>query len=713
MNRLNKYAAHLIIILIGSSIGCAGNAAEEIVLLDAKSRLPSLVLDPNTPSCLELAANDFLTDFYEATGHRLAVKKKVCSGVTIIAGVVDSNRMINEIEKRGLIDLSSVRGQWESFLIQPVLVGSHQTIVVVGSDPRGAMFGLYELSERLLGTDPLKLWTGFVPERLNRVVWHDGTLFEGPPTFRYRGFFLNDEDSLLGWKSEDRVVEHEIYEKVLETICRLKGNMIAPAMYARYMTPETQQLVHDRGLFYTASHLEILLTNPSIGYWGSFTHQLTGERLPYSYVRHPEEMRSFWRDSVQRHQSHLAIWPIGLRSSDDRDFVESDPSAPKTVADRAALTGAAIRDQLDVLRTELGNEAAPLTSLTMRGEVHAQYKTGKIGLPDETLLIWQDAGSWGTMEDLPKGDECQHPGGNGVYYHLSYCDNQWVQWVPLGLIQQEFRKIVEAQATRYVLFNVGDMREIPLTMAGAMDLAWKAEPWLENSNKPQEFLLQWTQQYFGEPSARAATDVYNTFYELEYPARVTSVAEVIGPLVTTGKLAPVWDNTSAIDYASEHGGAKALPDYTARQTFSATGPRHGKVGPDYLKKMRPQWDELYRQALVVFETIPAHRQQFFFDNLILQIQTSRQVNAWACEIIDAFNACTARDFSESALCFDRAAEAMEILIAEREKACHGEWENWFRGEYHHGWQNSLWALKPEMHARDCKTLSELMRSVSE
>jgi len=411
-------------------------------LMNQPDKLPVLVTSAASPKCLQIAAKDFQEDFSEATGSKIDIVNKIPENKpAIIVSVIDSCPLLNSYIKNRKLNVDGIRGKWESFIIQPV----ENKLVVAGSDPRGAMFGLYELSERLLGTDPLKFWTGHIPARKNKLVWRDGVVKEGPPTFKYRGFFINDEDSLLGWKKVDRIVEPEVYEEILETICRLKGNMIAPAMYANYVDKKTRELVNDRALFYTASHLEILLTNPSVGYWDKFTKAKYGKVLPYSFVRYPKEMEAFWRDSVKHHKNYLNIWPIGLRGFDDRDFSETDDAAPKTIEERAELTEKAITAQMEVLKNELPKNAKPISSLTMRGEVYEQYKTGKMNLPEDAILIWQDSGSFATVPFLPEGAEQTRKGGNGIYYHLSYCDNQWVQWVPLNVIQNEFKKVMSQQ----------------------------------------------------------------------------------------------------------------------------------------------------------------------------------------------------------------------------------------------------------------------------
>ncbi len=681
---------------------------EIMELMNESNKLPVLVISAAAPKCLQIAAKDFQEDFYEATGQKLEIVNKIPKGKTvIIAGVADQCSLLKSIDAKYKIDLGKLHDKWETFVIQPI--NNKNILIVAGSDPRGAMYGIYELSERLLGTDPLKFWTGHIPDRQDKLVWRDGIIKEGPPTFQYRGLFINDEDSLLCWKNVDRNVEPEVAEEILETICRLKGNMIAPAMYANYMTEKTRQLVHDRELFYTASHLEILLTNPSVGYWDRFTKAKYGKALPYSFVRHPKEMEAFWRDSVKRHGKFLNVWPIGLRGFDDRDFSETDDSAPKTVEERAALTGKAITVQRAVLKKELSRNVKPITSLTMRGEVYEQYKTGKMNLPEDAMLIWQDSGSFATVPFLPEGAEQTRKGGNGIYYHLSYCDNQWVQWVPLNVIQNEFKKVIDAGIKRYVLFNVGDMREIPMSMAAGMDLAWNAKPWLKNAGESRCFLEEWCAYHFGQNNAKEIADIYEKFWELEYPSRVTSVTEVVVPNVTSDLIATIWKQESLTKLAKKNNDPNALAEYAAKANFNSPGGRLGKVSPEYLNSVKPRWDALYNQAISVFKKVPEKDRQFYFDNIILQLQTSRLVNHWSVDAIDAFKACAKKQFGEAANLFQKAAVPMQQMIDEREKACHGKWKNWFRGEMHNGWQNSLWALKPQWLLRDTKTLVEIMK----
>lgn len=51
--------------------------------------------------------------------------------------------------EEGRLDVSAIKGKWESFLIQTV--GGN--LVVAGSDKRGTIYGIYDISEKI-GVSP-------------------------------------------------------------------------------------------------------------------------------------------------------------------------------------------------------------------------------------------------------------------------------------------------------------------------------------------------------------------------------------------------------------------------------------------------------------------------------------------------------------------------------------------------------------------------------
>ncbi|MEO7701101.1 MAG: glycosyl hydrolase 115 family protein [Opitutus sp.] len=672
------------------------------------------------------AVSDFVTDAKEATGIDPAISTGVPSsglGAAIMPMVLGQSVLLDQLEASGRLQFAALRGLSESFRIVALaapVAGVGHALLVVGSDPNGAMYGMYQLSEHLFGTDPMKFWSDHVPARRDNVTWDGSDLQVGPPAFRYRGLFINDEDSLIGWKGSepaDQVLDEEVYARILETICRLKGNLIAPAMFARYMTPTTRRLAHDRGLFYTASHLEILLTNPQ-NYWTDFCKRTWGREFPYSYTSHPEKLRTYWADAISRHEGYRNIWPVGLKGITDFAFWFSDPTAPSTMEDRAEVVNSALHDQLALLTAKDANAVA---TLTMRDEVLTMYNTGRIKLADNLILIWDDDGHRAVMRQLPKSGT-QGPAGDGVYYHLAYCDNPRVQWVPLTVMRDEFKRIVDAGATRYALFNVGNIREFVLPIRAAMQMTWDMKPWYQESDRPERFLENWSRFHFGSEAAAEIAKVYSDYNALEYPCRLTSIVEGLISHTTAMELklrapAPydyIWNPVSALDWVNRSGRPELLNWYARTMRFGPFHPRLGaKLSTEYLEKTAPQWEALHARALALTPRVATSGRAFFNANLLMQLETSRQVNRWAVASLHGFALCARRDYVAAATAFTTAAECMETIFAIRQPNCKGKWQNWYRGEYHNVWSTCPWALKPDWHAKDSRALASLARVLAE
>ena len=77
--------------------------------------------------------------------------------------------------------------------VQGAAAGS-MAVVATGNDMRGAIFGLYALSEEVLGVDPWYMWTDHEPAYVGQVQVPVGTTAFPVPAFEYRGWFTNDED---------------------------------------------------------------------------------------------------------------------------------------------------------------------------------------------------------------------------------------------------------------------------------------------------------------------------------------------------------------------------------------------------------------------------------------------------------------------------------------------------------------------------------------
>lgn len=115
---------------------------------------------------------------------------------------MNKSPLIRALYQAGKIDSRIIRGGWECFTSQVVdnpLPGIDRALVIVGSDMRGTIYGLYDVSEQI-GVSPWNWW-GDVPVRKQEGVWALETKkVQKSPSVRYRGIFINDEQpALTNW----------------------------------------------------------------------------------------------------------------------------------------------------------------------------------------------------------------------------------------------------------------------------------------------------------------------------------------------------------------------------------------------------------------------------------------------------------------------------------------------------------------------------------
>lgn len=100
------------------------------------------------------------------------------------------------------LDITPISGRWEAFISEVIidpLPGVDQALVIVGSDMRGTVFGLYDVSEQM-GVSPWWWWADVAVRERGGVWALGGRKVQGPPSVKYRGVFINDEQpALTNW----------------------------------------------------------------------------------------------------------------------------------------------------------------------------------------------------------------------------------------------------------------------------------------------------------------------------------------------------------------------------------------------------------------------------------------------------------------------------------------------------------------------------------
>jgi hypothetical protein len=105
-------------------------------------------------------------------------------------------------------------------------------LVIAGSDKRGTIYGIYDLSEQI-GVSPWYWWADVPVAHKDAIFVRPGKYVQGEPAVKYRGIFLNDEaPSLSGWTKEKYGgFNHRFYTRIFELLLRLKANYLWPAMW--------------------------------------------------------------------------------------------------------------------------------------------------------------------------------------------------------------------------------------------------------------------------------------------------------------------------------------------------------------------------------------------------------------------------------------------------------------------------------------------------
>ena len=105
----------------------------------------AVVTDPGDARGVLIAAETLREDFARVCGQ----KAPAAGRRAIYAGTVDSPA-IRRFAAEGKIDLAPLSGQYETYLLQVV---DEDTVIIAGADMRGAIYGIYEISEQL-GVSP-------------------------------------------------------------------------------------------------------------------------------------------------------------------------------------------------------------------------------------------------------------------------------------------------------------------------------------------------------------------------------------------------------------------------------------------------------------------------------------------------------------------------------------------------------------------------------
>ncbi len=429
----------------------------------------------------------------------------------VLVGTLGRNPWIERLVREKKLNVEDVRGKWETFLIQPVedpFPGIEQVLVIVGSDKRGTIYGMFDLSSNI-GVSPWYWWADVAPRKQSNLYVLPGRHVSGEPKVKYRGIFINDEaPALTGWAKERYGgFNHRFYEKVFELILRLKGNYLWPAMWGSAFAdddPENPRLANEYGVVMGTSHHE-----PMMRAHDEWRRYGSG---PWNYAKNDSALREFWRQGIRRMGSNESIVTIGMRGDGDEPMSEQ--------AD-IALLERIVRDQRTILAEETGKDPTGIPQVwALYKEVQEYYDRG-MRVPDDVTLLLSDD-NWGNLRKLPPPAEGGRSGGYGIYYHLDYVGGprnyQWLNTVQIARVWEQMHLAYEYGARQIWIVNVGDIKPLELPIQFFLDYAWNPESW--TASRLPEYTRRWAEQQFGPRHAGEIAEIltkYTTYNSRRKP----------------------------------------------------------------------------------------------------------------------------------------------------------------------------------------------------
>lgn len=540
--------------------------------LAADGRVAPLVVSTTDWPGVQRAANDLRADLERVTGRAPALAGEAPPGADVVLiGTVGHSALIDGLVARGKLDVNAIRGRWEAFQLEVVerpLPGVARALVIAGSDKRGTIYGIYELSARI-GVSPWYWWAD-VP-----VVSHDtlsvtpGRHVEPGPTVKYRGIFLNDEaPALTGWAKEKfGGLNSRFYAHVFELILRLRGNYLWPAMWNNAFNeddPANPLLADEFGIVMGTSHHE-----PMIRSQQEWKRHGSGA---WDYAKNGDVLRNFWADGIRRNRAFESLVTIGMRGDGDEAMSEET---------NVALLERIVADQREILRRETGRAPEQVPQLwALYKEVQAYYEHG-MRVPDDVTLLWCDD-NWGNIRRLPTAEERKRSGGAGVYYHFDYVGDprnyKWLNTVPLTKIWEQMHLAHAHGADRIWIVNVGDLKPMELPISFFLAYAWR--PDAIAYEQLEAWSRTWAAQQFGEAAAAEVAALINGYTKLNHCRK---------------------------------------PELLTPETFSVVNYREAE-------RVLAEWRELEARARRLEATLPAAARPAYFQLVAHPIEACRLVN---------------------------------------------------------------------------------------
>lgn len=456
-------------------------SAEERFCIAKDGRCAAVVVDADDWKGVARAARDLGDDVKRVTGLDAAVVNDMKGDGTIVVGTIGRSKWIDGLVKRKKIDVKGVKGQWESFVIDVV----DGNLVVAGSDKRGTIYGIYEISRRM-GVSPW-YWMADAPVvHKDEVYWEDGRLVVPSPKVKYRGIFINDEWPSFGTWCNNHFggVNSKAYEKIFELLLRLRANYFWPAMWDTAFNEddaESPRLADEMGIVMGTSHHE-----PMMRAHKEYTRR-RDEVGPWDFASNPDRIEKFFREGMERNKDYDNLVTIGMRGDGDVAMGTGND------ADNMKTLEKVVECQRGIIKDIYGRPDAVPQLWAIFTEVQRYYDAG-FTVPDDVTLLLCD-NNWGYIRRKGRDFERKRKGGLGLYYHIDMnggpWNDRWVNTTTVPKLREQLNMAYQSGIDRIWIINVGDLKPKEMPISFIMDYAWN--PDAIKPGDEQTWLQQWTE----------------------------------------------------------------------------------------------------------------------------------------------------------------------------------------------------------------------------
>lgn len=501
-------------LLIITLICCQLLLGNSFVWYNGKQAITYAVSESTSP-VVGVALGMFCSDMEQVTGMQpqQTAEKEATIRIIQLDMAALSQKEKQELQRLG-IPIDSISAKKDAFFISVLGRASKKQLFIVGSNGRGAAYGILELS-RKAGVSPWVWWGDVVPEKKNRLTLPAKFSTFQSPSVEYRGIFINDEDWTLqpwSWKhfepeGVDGMIGPRTYKEIFKFLLRMRANTIWPGMHGItvpfYFVPGAKEIADSCGIVIGTAHCEPMMRN-NVGEWDEVL------RGKYNYITNKKQVTTYWTERLKEVHSYENIYTIGMRGVHD-----SGMEGVKTLKEQTTALQRVIDDQRKLLAEHVSPDVAKIPQQFVPYKEVLQVMENGLDIPEDVILTWCDD-NYGYMTRLSNIEQQKRSGGGGIYYHLNYWgrphDYMWLCAIQPGLVYNEMKEAYNHNVRRLWIVNVHDLKPAAYDLELFLDMAWDI-----NSVSPStlnEHHERWLCREYGDAAGKKLLPAMLEYYRL-------------------------------------------------------------------------------------------------------------------------------------------------------------------------------------------------------